>query len=111
MSEREIQTAIIAAIGSLPGVLVERTNTGSAVDPRTGRRIQFGMPGAPDLRVTARGRSIAVEVKSATGRQSPEQRRWQAAFEAAGGIYVLARDVATVRDIVQQVLDTYRASL
>lgn len=109
MTEREIQTAILREIGALPGVLVERSNTGSAVDAR-GRRIQFGTPGAPDIRVTAAGRSLAIEVKSPTGRQSPDQQRWQRAFEAAGGVYVLARDVGAAVDAVRAALDTGRAA-
>ena len=109
MTEAQIQTAILAAIGALPRVLAERSNTGCAVDAR-GRRVQFGVPGAPDIRVTAAGRSLAIEVKTATGRQSPEQRRWQAAFERAGGVYVLARDVQTAVAAVRQALDTGGAS-
>jgi hypothetical protein len=46
------------------------------------------------------GRAIAIEVKSPTGRQSERQRRWQAAHEAAGGVYLLCRDAGeTVRDL------------
>ena len=30
---------------------------------------------------------------TATGRQRPEQKQWQAAIEAAGGCYILARSV------------------
>jgi len=100
--EAEIQRDILAAIGALPGVLVERTNTGSAVDPRTGRVVRFGHPGAPDIRCTIGGRSLAIEVKSATGRQSPEQQRWQAAFEAAGGVYCLARCVDDATSAVRR---------
>ena len=36
---------------------------------------------------------LAVEVKSATGRQSPAQRAFQQKWEAAGGVYILCRSV------------------
>lgn len=35
--------------------------------------------------------SLAIEMKTATGRQSPEQRQWQRLFEASGGRYVIIR--------------------
>ena len=53
--------------------------------------------------VTVRGDGLqalplAVEVKSSTGRQSPAQRAFQAKWEAAGGLYVLARSVDELRN-------------
>lgn len=35
--------------------------------------------------------SLAIEMKTSTGRQSPEQRQWQRLFEASGGRYVIIR--------------------
>ena len=92
MTEAQTQRDLLAALGPVPGLHVERTNTGVATDIRTGRSIRFGTPGAPDIRVTLAGRAVAIEVKSPTGRQSERQRRWQAAHEAAGGVYLLCRD-------------------
>lgn len=92
MSESETQRTLLAAIGSVRFCLVERMNTGVAKDINTGRVVRFGTPGGPDIRVTLQGRAVAVECKSDRGRQSPEQVRWQAAFEMAGGVYLLCRD-------------------
>ena len=39
------------------------------------------------------GLFFSIEVKTATGRQRPEQKQWQSAIEAAGGCYILARSV------------------
>lgn len=36
--------------------------------------------------------SLAIELKSPTGTQSPEQKIWQRMFEAAGGLYIIGRD-------------------
>lgn len=36
--------------------------------------------------------SLAIEMKSPTGTQSPEQKTWQRLFEAAGGKYIIIRD-------------------
>lgn len=93
MAERDVQRALLAAIGAIPGSLTERMNTGTATDTRTGRVVRFGTPGSPDVRVTLQGRAVAIECKSATGRLSPEQERWQHAHTAAGGFYIVCRDV------------------
>jgi hypothetical protein len=99
-TEAQTQRDLLLAIGSIRGLHVERTNTGLATDTRTGRSVRFGVPGAPDVRVCMAGRAVAIEVKSPTGGQSERQRRWQAAHEAAGGVYLLCRDAGeTVRDL------------
>ncbi len=102
MTEAATQRQLLAILGPVAGLHVERTNTGVAVDPRTGRHVRFGTPGAPDIRLTVAGLAVAIECKSATGRQSQDQRRWQAAHEAAGGVYLLCRDaVATAREVAR----------
>ena len=102
MTEAATQRQLLAILGPVAGLHVERTNTGVAVDPRTGRHVRFGTPGAPDVRVTVAGLAVAVECKSSTGRQSEQQRRWQAAHEAAGGVYLLCRDaMATAREVAR----------
>ena len=93
MTESETQAEILAAIGAAPECLVERSNTGAAAT-RSGRVVRFGTRGAPDIRVTVQGRSVAIEVKSSVGRLSNPQKRWRIAFELAGGVYIVARDVA-----------------
>ena len=36
--------------------------------------------------------SLAIEMKTLKGTQSPEQKTWQRLFEAAGGKYIIGRD-------------------
>ena len=62
-------------------------------------------PGLPDIiGIVAVGGEwkqalpLAVEVKSATGRQSPAQREFQAKWEHAGGVYLLVRSVDELRN-------------
>jgi len=101
-TEAATQRQLLAILGPVAGLHVERTNTGVAVDPRTGRHVRFGTPGAPDVRLTVAGLAVAIECKSSTGRQSEAQRRWQAAHEAAGGVYLLCRDaMATAREVAR----------
>ena len=106
------ETDVVSAIRDLllmHGAVVLRQNSGAAVGD-DGRYIPFvrwwapghrdEQAGAPDLIVLLRGSVFAIEVKRPGGRQSPMQRVFQAAWEAAGGWYVLADSV----DAVQQEL-------
>ena len=49
--------------------------------------------GVTDLIAVRDGRVIFIELKTARGRQSDYQRKFQADLEAAGGEYVLCRGV------------------
>lgn len=84
---------------SVAGVVLFRNNVGVA---RFGTHVvRYGLgTGSADLVGLYRGRFVAVEVKSAIGRQSPAQRTWQETVERAGGLYVLARDVKTALQAV-----------
>lgn len=64
---------------------------------RTGQPIKVGVPGAADIiGVTARGQALAVEVKTGTGRLSPEQKKWRDAFCAHGGLHIEAHNLDDV---------------
>ncbi len=95
-----------------------RNNTGAIpiADGKTKRRfIRFGDKGSPDFLVwkpsvrwaypTHMGvdilRSMAIEVKSETGRQSKEQKIWQADFAKLGGEYFVVRSVEKVIKIIE----------
>lgn len=64
-------------------------------------KVRESQKGAPDLLVikpAPRGvlpliEVMAIEVKSPTGKQSDDQKRWQERFEAVGGEYWLIRSV------------------
>ncbi|MGQ0721037.1 MAG: hypothetical protein ACT4PE_05615 [Candidatus Eiseniibacteriota bacterium] len=56
---------------------------------KTYDRRSFGLPPVTMRQPTP----IAVEVKSERGRQSPAQRAFALKWEAAGGIYIIARSV------------------
>jgi len=71
-----------------------RNNTGAG--HVNGRWLTWGLKGSPDVLVCWGGRFIGIECKSAKGKQSPEQKRFQEKFEAVGGIYILARSYADV---------------
>lgn len=51
--------------------------------------------GTADISATIQGRSVKIEVKIGTDRQSEAQKRYQKQVEDAGGIYYIARDFET----------------
>jgi uncharacterized Zn finger protein (UPF0148 family) len=53
-------------------------------------------PGLADLCVAGRGITAFIEVKSAKGKQTDEQERFQRAVVANGGLYLCARHEAEV---------------
>lgn len=93
--ESTIQRRIVAYLEKRPDVFLWRHGTGAA---RFGdRRVSFGLVGSADLIGLQRGgRFVAIEVKTAVGRQSEHQAKYQRRIEALGGLYVLARSVDDV---------------
>jgi hypothetical protein len=51
-----------------------------------------GTKGSADISATIKGRSVKIEVKIGKDRQSEDQIKYQQAIEAAGGIYLVAKD-------------------
>lgn len=105
MTEAQVQQSILERIGAAPGVRVFRMNSGTARNPRTGQVVRFGVPGMADLLVLVQDRYAWIEVKSARGRQSPEQVRFQRAIEAIGGVYAIARSADDAAEVVRHLRD------
>ncbi len=95
MSETSILHDVLLALGRHPKCKVWRCNTGALAD-HMGRVVRFGVPGCADVigMLVPSGRFLAVEVKTATGKQSDQQRKFQLMTERAGGVYVLVRSAA-----------------
>lgn len=111
-AETTLQQEIRLALGTIPSTRIFRNQVGSLPDPRTGRLVTFGLArGSADLigwrTITIGpehvGQRIAVftsiEVKTPTGRLTPQQRNWQAAVLAAGGFSGIARSVSDALQI------------
>ena len=102
--EQHIQNAILREFGTRPDMRLWRSNTGAATYMRNGtkQRVSFGVPGAADITgILYDGRRVEIEVKSAVGRQSPDQKNYQAMIERFNGLYILARSVADVTDALR----------
>jgi hypothetical protein len=53
-----------------------------------------GTDGTADISATIKGRSVKIEIKIGSDRQSEAQRNYQHIIEKAGGIYFIAKDFA-----------------
>lgn len=91
--EAVLQQLVLARVNQIPGVKVWRFNVGAFRDPKSGRLYKFGVPGQADVGgiMEPGGRRLEIELKSRDGRQSADQKLWQADIERYGGLYILAR--------------------
>ena len=107
--ESSVQAAIRDYL-VMRGAVVIRLNSGVMPTPDGDRRFAANTWHAPghtretrggaDLLVVFRGTAFAIEVKRAGGRQSPDQRTFQVAWERAGGWYILA---SSVDDVIREI--------
>lgn len=99
MNEGQIQDAIRLALTDEPGLVVWRNNTGVA--EHRGARVRYGLAvGSADLIGCLDGRFIALEVKTAVGRTSPEQRMWLDLVRRNGGFAAVVRSVDEARGAI-----------
>ena len=83
---------LLLTFGARPYVRLWKQPVGKARALHSQRVISFGVPGMADLGgILACGRRLEVEVKTGTGRLSPDQARWRATIERFRGVYTLAR--------------------
>lgn len=105
-SPEAIQQQAILQWFAVQGVLAYRINTGAV--KLENRFVRFGVAGFSDLVAFSwfpgetHPRTLFVEVKSATGRQRPEQKSFAAQVEEHGMHYLLARSVDDVEVWCQQ---------
>ena len=116
-AETTLQQQIRLALGTHPDARLFRNQVGSLPDPRTGRLVTFGLArGSADLigwrTVTITpdmvGQQLAVftsiEVKTPTGRVSPQQQAWLGVVQGAGGMAGIARSVEDALRITESAL-------
>lgn len=99
-AETPIQNRIMIALSLELGALVTRVNCGRFRQLKGEGIVQGAPTGTADLLVCVGGRYFAVEVKTPEGKQTKEQRDFQRAVEARGGVYLLVR---SPQDAVAQV--------
>jgi len=93
-SEREIQQQIISYL-RYKDYYFWRNNVGRK------KNLQFGLKGSADLiGLTKNGIFFAVEVKDDKGKMSSSQKTFEKNVNANNGIYILARSVEDVAEIL-----------
>ena len=94
ISEKDVLKSIIEYL-NIKRILYIRNQTGALVVEN--RFVKFGSKGSPDIFVFLKGgKCIGIEVKSPTGTQSDEQKKWEQIFESCGFRYILARSLDDV---------------
>mgnify|MGYP000438039372 CR=1 FL=1 len=107
LTEGSIQDRIRIALGEDPRVCMFRNNVGQCVqDGRVVRYGTGGVGGSDLLGIVTMpdgvGRFCAMEVKSATGRPSPEQIAFLDAVRRRGGFAAIVRSVEDARAAVER---------
>ena len=98
--ETAIQNAIRLELSKIG--IVRRNNVGSFLTVY-GNRIAIGLPGEADITLFARGgETIFIEIKTPTGRQSAQQKRFQKAVENLGYEYIIMRCVEEAQALVRR---------
>jgi len=101
--EAVLQNQIRLALGREPGVTLWRNNTGVA--EHRGARVRYGLcVGSADLIgiLAPAGRFFALEIKTATGRVSPDQVRFLNLVRNRGGFAAVVRSVDEARDALER---------
>jgi hypothetical protein len=100
--EGRIQLAVIKALQKA-GVYCWRNNNGATYDPKINRYRSnpLAKKGIADIvGILPDGRHLEVEVKTKTGKLSPEQVMHGKRVRELGGTYIIARSVEDVKELL-----------
>jgi hypothetical protein len=88
----DITLPVLVAVSAIQGGVFWRQNCGT-FRSFDGRRVvqATSIDGVADIMGALRGRPVAIETKTKRGQQRETQRRFQRAWEQAGGLYIIAR--------------------
>jgi hypothetical protein len=98
IKESDIQSAILQYL-NLKHIFHYRNNTGAFRTERGGF-YKFGEVGSPDIICVVRGRFIGIECKTPTGKLNDNQLDFKERLEEAGGMYVVARSLDDISNIL-----------
>ena len=105
-SEHQIQCAVARfldlALDGIPNCIWWAVPNGGFRDVRTASKLKAEgvKPGVSDIMILWGGRLICIELKTAKGRQSPEQKQWADDATMAGAAYYVARSVEQVEEFL-----------
>lgn len=105
-SEHQIQCAVARyldlALDDIPDCTWWAVPNGGFRDVRTASKLKAEgvKPGVSDIMILWGGRLICIELKTALGRQSPDQVEWSHRATCAGAAYYVARSVEQVEEFL-----------
>ena len=99
--ETKLQNAIRVELSKVG--IVRRNNVGTFLTVN-GNPINIGLPGEADLTLFAKGgKTVFIEVKTPTGRQSKQQRAFQKRAEELGFEYMIVRSLEDIKKLIKKV--------
>jgi hypothetical protein len=112
ISEHQIQNTILELL-KWRQLFYWRNNTGAVARSYTNKAgqtshsfVRFGQKGLPDILVVMpTGKLLGIEVKSATGKPSPDQLACQQVFRETNAEYLIVRSSEEVNDYLNHQLD------
>ena len=96
-------------LGTEPGILLLRINTGVYLSLDGQRHVRSAPNGTPDLLGIAYERPLAIETKARRGKHAEDQIKFQVAWEKVGGVYILARSLTDVWDVLTPLREVWTA--
>jgi penicillin-binding protein-related factor A (putative recombinase) len=103
IKEKWIESQILHYLG-LKGIFAWKAKTVGTYDPtkKVFRKNAGYMKGVADILGIWRGKLLAIEVKTPTGKLSPEQKQFLSRVQEEGGIAFVARSVEDVKSWIER---------
>ena len=105
-SEKEIENAIIETLNLIPKCKVWKNQSAGIFDPqkKVFRKLtKYQIRGVSDILGIYRGKMLCLEVKSKTGKLTPEQKLFLLDMEVLGAITACVRSVSEALDLIAKV--------
>lgn len=107
-SEREVERAILQWLNYQPKCKAWKNKSTGTYDPvrKCFRRSNdpYSQKGSADILGIWNGKMLCIEVKSAKGRLTPEQKEFLSAMSSLGAICLVARDLQQVVDAFSEIV-------
>ena len=107
-SEKQIENAILKYLNLLPGCFAFKVNTMGVFDKTLGcyrRTSKYIVKGTADIfciiNIEGLGVMICLEVKSASGKQSDNQKQFQYFIERSKGFYFVVRSLQEAENAIR----------
>jgi len=103
MLEKEIEKQILDYL-TLKGFYAWKNPTIGLFDTKRGKfrkpNNKYLISGVSDIIAIKQGKVYFIEVKTDKGRQTPNQKLFESNIDVNGGVYILARSIEDLKDIV-----------